>query len=313
LAGDKAGGQDSANRNVSSKDLVAGAFACLLDPIIREPRANGAPMAGTLKLGLTKERCALAAEAGNVPVNSLVADDASATKMIRGVLESRLSEEGASPVRSNHTLAFFDKGISAAKEARAAYEALFERPSHESTSKPYESSLSENSADILRADSRLADLYQFGRDLGATAELGIEAQTLAWVIGVDRFMWTKNVSTEQRAAVAEPFFRAILNVPEPAAPTAARAASTWNEYLAAVARAIGPSSTSRRGTPKAIGGGPAGTTEEANLREIAYISEERIKGLAQTLPVSSNLRMEADLTAIKLRKFVTPPPKEEQP
>jgi hypothetical protein len=275
----------------SSKQIVTGTFACWLGPIVRESggavdRTGSAARASTLGLGLTPERCAAVADAAKVSSDSLERGDASAILAVRRELESKLSTEGVSPQTSNDTLAFFDKGKGAAREARQAYGALFERT---------------NGEDGFQASRHLAALYQFGRDLGTT-DIGTEAQTLAWIIGVHRFMWTKNVPAEQRSAVAEPFFKAILNVSEPA-PTAGHATATWSEYLAAAARAMAPSSTTRQGTPRAIGGGPTGADEDASFREVSRMSEERLEALGQKLPVSSDLRMQADLTAIRLRKL----------
>ncbi len=281
----------------TSTQVVTGTLACVLDPVLRESvgatdRAGSTARASTLGLGLTPERCQVVAETAKVPVDSLARGDPSAVLAVRRVLESKLSTEGASPRTSNDTMAFFDKGVDAAREARRAYQALFELT---------------NAQDDIQASQHLAALHQFGRDLGAT-DIGTEAQTLAWIVGVHRFMWTKNVPVEQRSAVAEPFFKAILNVTEPA-PTAGHATPTWSEYLAAAARGMAPSSTTRQGAPRAIGGGPSGASEEASFREVTRMSEQRLETLGQKLPVSSDLRMQADLTAIRLRKLQERAPK----
>jgi hypothetical protein len=269
----------------------------VLDPVLRESvgatdRAGSTARAFTLGLGLTPERCQAVAEAAKVPADSLALGDESAVLAVRRVLERELSTERVSPRTAMDTMGFFHTGVDAAREARRAYEALFERA---------------NAEDDVHASQDLAALHQFGRDLGAT-DVGTEAQTLAWIIGVHRFMWTKNVPVEQRSAVAEPFFKAILNVTEPA-PTAGHATPTWSEYLAAAARGMAPSSTTRQGAPRAIGGGPSGADEETSFREVTRMSEERLEALGQKLPVSSDIRMQADLTAIRLRKLQERAPK----
>src|SRR5439155_6785487 len=120
--------------------------------------------AGTLKLGLTRQRCALAAEAGTVPASALVDGDGAAIRTVRLVLAARLSAESASAATTNHTLAFFDHGIDASKEARRAYEALLHRaPLRDKSS---EIGAPPSAANDIRAHRQLADLYQFGADLG---------------------------------------------------------------------------------------------------------------------------------------------------
>jgi hypothetical protein len=286
---------------ISSQKLITGSIACLLNPVVSERGTDlesavggGRQKSTTTRLratgvGLTQEQCELVARAVNLPTTSLSNGEPSALAAMRRALDGRLSVEGATSDNSDSSLAFFDNAIAAAREARRSSEALFERVA------------SPNLAVDVRASDKLSDLYLFGLNLG-TSQTGIEAQTLAWIIGVDRFMWTQQVPGERRSAIAEPFFTAILNVPEPA-PTVGRATPTWNEYLATAARAISSSSDSRQGSPRAIGGGPSGTNEEANLHQIARVSEERLKSLGQKLPVSSALRMEADVTAIKVRRL----------
>jgi hypothetical protein len=210
-----------------------------------------------------------AAEAGRVSLNSLANGDARAIDAIRRALEVSLVEDRATSEESNDMLTFFDRGVAAAKEARRD----------------------------ARAHHELAKLYDFGRKLGTT-ETAIEAQSLAWIIGVERFLTIENLPPQLRPTVAEPFFAAILNVTPPAQ---GRAELTWSEYLAAAARSTGAAAATNGANAKAIGGGPNDTTEDANLREIARTTEERLRSMAQRLPPASDIRVEAERTAAKLR------------
>jgi hypothetical protein len=271
--------------------------------------------------GSAAEQCVTVAQAANVMPTALAMGDASAVDSVRRTLDSRLSVEGASPDVSNNTLAFFDKGVAAAKEARTATESIYSGPSSRgvgggpsssgstsahghgssSSNKPdskQSSSSSRPGADEIRAHRALGDLYQFGRNLGAT-ETGTAAQALAWIIAVDRFEAVNDLPTQQKALAAEPLFAVILNVP---APSGARA-NAWNEYLAAAARSAGGT------TPGggAVGGGPSGGGEKANMRQVARGAEERLQVLGQQLPPSSPLRSEVDRTIADLRKMETPP------
>jgi hypothetical protein len=269
--------------------------------------------------GSAAEQCVTVAQSANVMPTSLAMGDATAIDSVRRTLDSRLSAEGASPDVSNNTLAFFDKGVAAAKEARIATESIYSGSSRgtgggpsssgtssghghsgSSTSKPdsKQSSSSRPGAEEIRAHRALGDLYQFGRNLGAT-ENGTAAQALSWIIAVDRFEAVNDLPTQYKALAAEPLFAVILNVP---APSGGRA-NAWNDYLAAAARSAGGT------TPGAgaVGGGPSGGGEKANMRQVARAAEERLQVLGQQLPPSSPLRSEVDRTIADLRKMETPP------
>jgi hypothetical protein len=289
-------GHGGAIRSVGSKELIAGTFACTLGPITHQHDADlaaaaaiqGSPQRGSAErssmaqrsprglfsAGFTAERCITAAEAAHVSVSSLANFDSTAIGEVSRLLDERLAAEGVSAPESNGARALFRKGVSAAWEAR-------------------------ESSDIA-AHHHLADLYRFGRNLGMS-DTGAEAQSLAWVIGINRFLSIQDMPAQLRPPIAEPFFAAILDVTAPP-PSAGSTTATWNEYLAAAARAVGPGSQPAQGA-KAIGGGPAGTTEEANLREVARASEERLQALKRGLSSSPDLRAEVDRTVAKLKGF----------
>jgi hypothetical protein len=263
--------------------------------------------------GSAAEACVTVAQATNVMPTSLALGDASAVDSVRRTLDSRLTAEGSTPDVSNNTLAFFDKGVAAIKEARTADESIYGGTSSRGvgggpssgrssgSSKPdasKQSSSSRPGADEIRAHRALGDLYQFGRNLGTT-ETGTAAQALAWIVGVDRFMTARDLPTNQKALAAEPMFAVMLNVP---APTGGRA--SWNEYLAAGARSVG-ATPSTGGAPPAVGGGPMTANEKANLRQVARGAEDRLQVLGQQLPPSSPLRPEVDRTIASLRKLET--------
>jgi hypothetical protein len=264
--------------------------------------------------GSAAEACVTVAQATNVMPTSLAMGDPSAVDSVRRALDSRMSVEGATPDVSNNTLAFFDKGTAAIKEARKADESIYGGMSSQgvgggpssghgssgssSTSKPDASkhaTTARPGADEIRAHRALGELYQFGRNLGTT-ETGTQAQALAWIIAVDRFQTARDLPTQQKALAAEPMFSVMMNVP---APSGGRA--TWNEYLAAAARSVG--ATPSTGGPSAVGGGPLTANEKANLRQVARGAEDRLQVLGQQLPPSSPLRPEIDRSIASLRKI----------
>jgi hypothetical protein len=271
---------------------------------------------GSTMSGSSAEACVTIAQATNVMPTALALGDASAIDTVRKQLDGRLTAEGATPDVSSNTLAFFDKGVAAAKEARTADDAIYGGMSprgvgggpssgsshgHGGTgsSKPdtsKQSSSARAGSDEIRAHRALGDLYQFGRNLGTT-QTGSEAQALAWIIAIDRFETVTDLPVQQKALAAEPLFAVMFNVP---APTGARA-SNWQEYLAAAARSAG--SSTGGGTPSAVGGGPATANDKANLRQVARGAEERLQVLGQQLPPSSALRPEVDRTIADLRKI----------
>lgn len=155
------------------------------------------------------------------------------------------------------------------------------------------------STDQIRDHKALGELYQFGQNLGMTP-MGSEAQSLAWIVGVSRFIAVRDVSANDKPLVAAPLFSALLNVPAPA-PTAGRSMPTWNQYLAAAARSV--NSTSSTGTrTSAVGGGPAPNADEkANLKEVARAAQDRMQVLAQHLPPSSELRDEVNESITELK------------
>jgi hypothetical protein len=157
------------------------------------------------------------------------------------------------------------------------------------------------STDQIRDHKALGELYQFGQNLGMTP-MGSEAQSLAWIIGVNRFIAVRDVPANDKPLVAAPLFSAILNVPAPA-PTAGRSMPTWNQYLAAAARSVNSTSSNGARTG-AVGGGPAPSADEkGNLKEVARAAQDRLQVLAQHLPPSSELRDEVNESITELKTF----------
>jgi hypothetical protein len=257
------------------------------------------------------------AKGANVSPAALYTGDPTAIETVRKALDSRLSAEGASSDAANNSLAFYDKGVAAAKEARSAHDALVQvaqtlqsartrsgSPKSGSSAHPAgQGAMAGTMADQMRAHTALSDLYQYGRNLGAT-ESGTQAQALAWVIGANRFMEVNQVPPPAKSLVAEPLFSALLNVPAPA-PAAGRMAPAWNEYLAAAARSVSATSGTTGATGKAVGGGPGAANEKANLEQVVKTTEERLQVLGQQLPSTSPLRSEVDQTIAALHTLET--------
>jgi len=284
-------------------------------------------------------QCAKIAQAANVSADALARGDSEATNSVRRLIQSRLSSEQSSADVSDNTLAFFDKGIAALNEEKIASQALAmhsetssssgmtspgSTPSTSSgkagassTGKTGSSTGKSSSAssqhgadwstqgsastDQIRDHKALGELYQFGQNLGMTP-MGSEAQSLAWIIGVNRFIAIRDVPPNEKSLVAAPLFSAILNVPAPA-PTAGRSMPTWNQYLAAAARSVN-STSQAGGRSSGVGGGPAPSADEkANLREVARAAQDRLQVLAQHLPPSSELRDEVNESITELKTF----------
>jgi hypothetical protein len=300
----------AAAENIGADEILSGTFACLLGPIAHRHDAStgdglgggahesAAPRGwreaqrsprGKWSAGFTAERCLSAVEAAGTSLSPLVRMDATAIAAVRRALERQLAAEGTTVDAANGALAFFDKGVAAAKEARAADDALFGR-----------TAVASPAPDQVRAFRKLAALYEFGRNQGGS-DTGTEARALAWIVGVDRFMSVKDVPAQQRARVAEPLFSVLMNVEAPTL-ASGRASPDWNAYLTAAARSTTRAPASESGKLKAIGGGPA-AAEETNLKEIARASKERLDAIGQKLPRSSDLRAEIDRTTANLREF----------
>jgi hypothetical protein len=281
---------------------------------------------GGAMIGPNSDRCMTTAKAANVPPAALYKGDPQALDSVRKTIDARLSAEGASSDAANNSLTLYDKGVLAAKEARASHDTLeltasaaqamrsragsANAPKSGAPHGPPPAAIAGPTADQIRAHSALSDLYQYGRSLGAT-ESGTQAQALAWVIGANRFMAVSSVPPQAKSLVAEPLFSALLNVPPPA-PAAGRVAPAWNEYLAAAARSVSATSSKGGTTGQAVGGGPV-TSERANLDQVVKTTEDRLQVLGQQLPFTSPLRSEVDRTIAGLHTVeetgpTTPPP-----
>jgi hypothetical protein len=259
---------------LAPKQIVTGTFACLLGPMTHQHDAQiGGRWAKSA--GFTAERCIAAAEAGRVSLSSLAKGDKQATAAIRRALENRIARDMGPSVEAGNLMTFFDRGVAAANEARRS----------------------------ARSHGELAKLYQFGRNLGTT-EMATEAQSLAWIIGVERLLTIQDLPEQLKLPVAEPFFAVLLNVAPPVT-AEGRAEPTWKEYLAEAAQSTRATTAAKGTSPRAIGGGP--TSEEANLGEIARASEERLRAIAQRLEPSSDIRVEVERTMAKLRTLERQP------
>jgi hypothetical protein len=169
--------------------------------------------------------------------------------------------------------------------------------------------MASQTADQIRAHTALSDLYQYGRNLGAT-EGGTQAQALAWVIGANRFMAVEQVPPPAKSLVAEPLFSALLNVPAPA-PVAGRMVPSYNEYLAAAARSV--SATSAKAGATVGRWWRTGRSERKSQPHAGRQNHRRaIAGSRQQLPFTSPLRSEVDrttagLNALEAAAATTPP------
>src|SRR5258706_6430351 len=153
------------------KQIVTGTFACLLGPMTHQHDAQiGGRWARSA--GFTAERCVAAAETGSVSLSSLANGDERAVAAVRRGLENRIARDMGPSEEAGNLLAFFDRGVAAAKEARRS----------------------------ARAHRELAKLYQFGRNLGTT-ETATEAQSLAWIIGVERLLATQDLPAQLKEPV----------------------------------------------------------------------------------------------------------------
>lgn len=248
---------------------------------------------GMMNRGNGDSRCAKVAEAASVSPDALARGDSEAINGVRRLIQSRLSSEQTSPDVSDNTLAFFDKGIATLNEAKIANQALAVRQDTAPSAG--------KSSDAIRDHKALGELYQFGQNLGMTP-MGSEAQALAWVVGVDRFIAVRDLPVSDKPLAAAPLFSALLNVPVPA-PTAGRSMPTWNQYLAAAARSVNSTSSTGARTG-AVGGGPAPSADEkANLGEVARAAQDRLQVLAEHLPPTSDLRDEVNESITELKAF----------
>jgi hypothetical protein len=268
--------------DVNSHQLVVATIDCVVGPSLSNESSSSTSGAGSSRADSTPARCDYVARAVNADSASISRGDPAAIVSVRKAVERRLSTEKASSDTSINSLALFDKGVAAAKEARAAQDAL------------------SSGDDRVRAHTALDDLYRFGRMHDSTP-VAAEAQAIAWVIATDRFLDVASLPTAQKSLAAEPLFTGILMV-HPPAPKAGYEAAAWRNYAASAARAAG-SRTHASG--KAVGGGPA--DEKANLHAIARGAEKRLEALEQQLPTVSVVHIEVDRALSNLKDFPRKP------
>jgi hypothetical protein len=278
-----------------SNDVVMGTLACLLGPALHkeagrmdEASASGASPAP----GFTPASCAAAAKAADVKPGALANREPNAIDAARRALESRLSAEGPSSEVAGNKLAFFDKGVEAAKEAAVADQVVY---GHRT-----ERAVSASDADAIRAHRALDELDRFGKNLGASA-MGIEAQALGWIIAAHRFMAIGEVPASKKSLVAEPLFAVGFRVSVPA--VRGRSLSSWSAYVAAAAQAVGATPTVKTRTGRAVGGGPSSETDENNLKEVVRTARGRLEVLAEQLRSGSDLRTEVENVVARLREL----------
>ncbi|HKQ69545.1 MAG TPA: hypothetical protein VJT73_09405 [Polyangiaceae bacterium] len=329
-----------AQMQLSSQELMMGSVTCVLGPVLyhgpkSETARGGGPQLGSDGsaqpsgaaspgtsatgggLGPVAEKCMKTAQAVNVTPSAIYNAEPTALDAVRKAVDARLSAEGASTDAADNALGFYDKGIAAAKEARTATDTLVQQanamtpPARTGSSSsrggrkagpPLPSAGAAALGEQLRSHRALGELYQFGRNQGTT-EIGTEAQTLAWVIGANRFALVDELPVAMKPYAAEPLFAAILNVPAPT-PPAGKPMPTWNDYLAAAARSISATSSTSGTSGRAVGGGPGGAADEkANLKQVVQTTEERLRVLGEQLPPSSELRAISDRTVTTLRNY----------
>jgi hypothetical protein len=272
-----------------------GTLACLLGPALHKEagRMDEAPASGASPApGFTPASCAAAAKAANVKPGAVANREPNAIDAVRRAFESRLSAEGLSSEVANNKLAFFDKGVEAAKEAAVADQAVY---AHRA-----ERAVSANDADAIRAHRAVDELDKLGKNLGPSA-LGIESQALVWIIATHRFMAIHEVPASQKSLVAEPLFAVGFRVA--VSPVRGRSSPAWSAYVAAAAQSVGEIPAVKAGTGRAVGGGPSPETDEDNLKEVVRTAQGRLEALAEQLRSGSDLRTEVENVVARLRKL----------
>jgi hypothetical protein len=268
--------------DVNSHQLVVATIDCVVGPSLTNESSSSTSAAGASRADSTPARCDYVARAVNADPASISSGDPASIAAVRKAVERRLSTEGASSDTMIKSLALFDKGVAAAKEARAAQDAL------------------SSGDDRVRAHSALDDIYKFGRMHDATPAAA-EAQAIAWVIATDRFLDVASLPTAQKSLAAEPLFTGILMV-HPPTPQAGHEAAAWRSYASAAARAAG---SRARASGKAVGGGPV--DEKTNLHAIAMGAEKQLEALEQQLPTVSVVHIEVDRALSNLKDFQRKP------
>jgi hypothetical protein len=155
-------------------ELVADSLACALGPIVAdEPREIGQANKPTA-LGPGGSACQSAATTVNVPASKFYSLEDVEVHRMREAIAGRCAVQGVSGEERDRSLAFFDRGIDAAREARALQDAW--RGGHKPDA----------------ASPHLYELYELAEHLG-TSELANEARAYAWTIAASDAMRARSV------------------------------------------------------------------------------------------------------------------------
>jgi hypothetical protein len=227
--------------------LTLAALDCAMAPVIYDTPAWAANDREMASLGPDTTSCTTAARAIGVRPARLYRLSPDVIFDLRHAISRSPAGAGSSPDPTD-LLSFFDRSWAAILEARQARAALAGEAPHPST----------EAVEKIRARRMVVELDDFGRSGGATA---VEARAVAMLIAVSGFFQVARVKPEVRSYVAEPLFAVMFGSKFLSESSGERPAS-WNDYLAAAARAIprheNDRIAKRLDTPRpAVGGGPS--------------------------------------------------------
>jgi hypothetical protein len=278
---------------MESHALVLAALDCVMAPVVYAAPPWASNDAEVATFGPEASSCVSAARAAHVGSARLYRVDSDALLDMRHAI--RRGDPGTPSRDPIDMLALFDQSLAAVMEARRARTALVReapRPSPQAVDK-------------IRARALVVKLDDFGRRRGG--ELGNEARAVARVVAANAFLQVARVDARVRPYVAEPLFTVMFGS-EFLSESPHEPQASWNEYVAAAARAV-PGSTERvaaeteaGGAPRAaVGGGPVDDPRR-DLRAVADAAATDLRSLAASLP-AGNLRGALERTVENLRAF----------
>jgi hypothetical protein len=223
--------------------LTLAALDCAMTPVIYDTPAWASNDREMASLGPDTSSCTTAAEAIGVRPARIYRLSPDVIFDLRHAISRGTAATESSPDATD-LLSFFDRSLAAILEARQARAALDGQPSNQAV-------------DRIRARQMVDELVDFGRSGGASA---VEARAVAMLLAASRFLQVGRVKPEDRWYVAEPLFTMMFGS-KFIAESSGEWPASWNDYLAAAARAVPRHEhdriARRNDTPRpALGGGP---------------------------------------------------------
>jgi hypothetical protein len=185
-----AGVSTKPQESTPTDELVFSTLACALGPTIWDRAGESSS-----EYGANGPACLTMSHAVLVAPDALYALDPATVDSVRAFLGRRLAAEASSAEVASNTLALFDRGVEAAREAKAAREAIINRRQGVTSADPR----------WMAAHGHLDALVRLSTTLVPTS-LRSGGLALAWLIAANRFLGMQGLPEEEKVLPAEPLF-----------------------------------------------------------------------------------------------------------